>query len=178
MRIISTLIFSLAFMLAVKAQVKNTSYATATGEKVLRLEAVLPVDKATAWQYFTTDDKLKHWIAPLAHIELKTGGYIITNYDKNASLSDNSSIRLGIINYLENEMLTLKVKLNNNFPQKAQSEDQNLQEIIQLTEIDKTHTKITSSMLGWGTGPDWDKTYSFFEKGNTWTFMEILKLFK
>ncbi|MCY7361387.1 MAG: hypothetical protein LH629_04855 [Ignavibacteria bacterium] len=59
--------------------VENTSYITQTGEKVLRLEATLPVVLAEAWKLFTTDDKLKLWIAPLAHIELKTGGYILTN---------------------------------------------------------------------------------------------------
>jgi len=157
--------------------VKNTSYITSSGEKVLRLEAIIPVDKKTVWEYFTTDEKLKKWIAPLVHIELKTGGYILTNYDKDKSLSDKSSIRLGIINYLEGEMLTLKVKLNDNFPKKAQAEDQYLQEIIQLAAIDDTHTRVIASMIGWGKGPEWDQTYGFFEKGNTWTYNEILKLF-
>lgn len=172
-------LLAITFLLSAKAQdVKNTSYTDSGGERVLRLEVILPVDKATAWQYFTTDEKLRLWIAPLAHIELKTGGYIITNYDKNKTLDDKSSIKLDIINYLQGEMLTLKVKLNDNFSKKAQAEDQNLQEIIQLVEVDKTHTKIISSMIGWGQGPDWDKTYSFFVKGNEWTYKEILKLFK
>jgi hypothetical protein len=33
-------------------------------------------------------------------------------------------------------------------------------------------------MIGWGTGPEWDKTYDFFVKGNTWTFQELLNAFK
>ena len=169
---------SLCLTMARAQVVKNTSYVTSTGEKVLRLESVLPVGKKTAWEYFTTDEKLQMWIAPLVHIELKTGGYILTNYDANKSLSDTSSIRLGIINYLDGEMLTLKVKLNNDFSKKVQAEDQNLQEIIQLVAIDDTHTKVTSSMIGWGTGADWDKTYDFFVKGNIWTYNEIIKLFK
>ena len=85
--------------------VKNTSYLTASGEKVLRLEIVLPVSVQEAWQLFTKDDQLKKWIAPLAHIELRTGGYIVTNYDKNKSLTDSSSIKLGIINYIEKELM-------------------------------------------------------------------------
>ena len=44
-------------ILQLKAQdVKNTSYVTATGEKVLRLEFVLPLSKLQAWQYFTKDE--------------------------------------------------------------------------------------------------------------------------
>ncbi len=157
---------------------KNASYVTSTGEKVLKLEFVLPVDKGIAWEYFTKDEKLRQWIAPLAHIELKTGGYILTNYNKNESLRGKHMIRLNIINYIEGEMITLKVKLNSNFSKKVQSEDQNLQEIIQFSQIDNKHTKITSSMIGWGKGADWEKTYKFFVKGNEWTYNEMMKLFK
>ena len=84
---------------------KNTSYVNRSGEKVLRLEINLPVDATTAWKLFTSDGKLKKWIAPVAHIELRAGGYIVTNYDSTKDLSDNSSIKLpitalSIMNYL------------------------------------------------------------------------------
>ena len=158
--------------------VKNTSYTTQTGENVLRLEAILPVDKKEAWQLFTTDEGLKKWIAPLAHIELKTGGYILTNYDKTKSLADSSSIKLTIINYIEEEIFTLKVKLNNNFSKIVQREDGNLQEIIQFISVGPKETKIISSMIGWGRGNEWIKTYNFFVQGNTYTYEELLKLFK
>lgn len=159
-------------------KVKNTSYTTQSGEKVLRLELVLPVGRAEAWQIFTKDEQLKKWIAPLAHIELKTGGFILTNYDSTKSLSDSSSIRLGIINYIEKELLTLKVTLNDNFAKSVRNDDGNLQELIQFKEAGQGRTKIISSMIGWGTGADWDKTYDFFVKGNEWTYSEIEKLFK
>ena len=158
--------------------VKNTSYKTSSGEKVLRLELTLPIDKKAAWKLFTVDKELQKWIAPVVFVELKTGGYMLTNYDKNQSLRDSSTIELGIINYLENELITLKVNLNDNFPASVQKEDENLQELIQFVEIEKGKTKIISSMIGWGKGSDWDKTYDFFVKGNTWTYEELGKLFK
>jgi hypothetical protein len=158
--------------------ISNTSYQTASGEKVLRLEFVLPISQSDAWRYFSSDDMLAKWAAPLAHIEMRTGGYLVTNYDKSKSLSDSSSIRTTITNYIEGQLLTLKVKLNNSFPKSTQNEDQNLQEIIQLIAIDPQHTKIISSMVGWGQGQEWEQTYSFFDKGNTWTYDQLLKLFK
>ncbi|MBK9398652.1 MAG: hypothetical protein IPN55_16005 [Saprospiraceae bacterium] len=84
---------------------------------------------------------------------------------------------MDIINYLDSEMLTLKVNLNENFPQQARNEDKNLQEIIQFIDIGKGNIKIISTMVGWGQGNDWDKAYTFFEKGNEWTYKELLKLF-
>lgn len=161
-----------------EAQVENSSYINQSNERVLRLSVVVPLEVKEVWKYFSTDAKLTEWIAPLSHIELKNGGYIITNYDKTKTLSDNSSIKLGIISYIENELLILKVDLNNNFSKKLQEEDQNLQEIIQFVPMGHGKTKIISSMIGWGQGKDWDKTYNFFVKGNEWTYQELLKIIK
>jgi uncharacterized protein YndB with AHSA1/START domain len=157
---------------------KNTSYINRSGEKVLRLEINLPVDVTTAWKLFTSDEKLKKWIAPAAHIELRSGGYIVTNYDSTKDLSDSSSIKLPLTSFIDNELLVLKVILNDHFPKSVRDEDENLQEIIQFKKIDNNHTKIISSMIGWGTGDDWDKAYNFFVKGNEWTYKELLKQYK
>lgn len=156
----------------------NTSYKNESAEKVLRFECMLPIDLNTAWELFTKDNKLKKWIAPLAHIELKTGGFIITNYDKTKSLNDSNSIKLPILSYIEKELLVLKVDLNKNFPASTRKSDQNLQEVIQFIKIENKKTKIISSMIGWGDGEEWDNVYNFFLKGNEWTYQELLKIFK
>jgi uncharacterized protein YndB with AHSA1/START domain len=158
--------------------VRNTSYTNQSGERVLRLESELPIDISTAWKYFTQDEKIKMWMAPLAHIELKSGGYIVTNYDKTKSLSDSTSIVLPIIAYIDNELLILKVNLNNNFPKSARDTDEHLQEIIQFIKTDENHTNIISSMTGWGNSSDWDKTYSFFTQGNESVFTDLQNCLK
>lgn len=159
------------------AQVSNTSYVTQQGERVLQLSIVVPISLNETWKLFTTDEGLKKWIAPIAKIDMRTGGSIKTNYDSKKTIDDPSSIKLDIINYIEYQLLTLKVNLNNNFAQEARNEDKNLQELLQFEKISDKETKIISSMVGWGKGSHWDNTYAFFEKGNTWTFNEILKLF-
>jgi len=159
------------------AQVTNTSYVTQYGEKVLQFSIVVPADIPETWKLFTTDKGLKRWIAPVAKIDMRIGGSIRTNYDERKTIDDTTSIKLDIINYIEYEMLTLKVNLNNSFPQQAKNEDKNLQEIIRFVKAGDNRTKIISTMVGWGQGTHWDKAYSFFEKGNKWTFTEMLKLF-
>lgn len=157
---------------------KNTSYINQSGEKVLRLDMTLPVNLATAWELFTNDAKLKKWIAPLAHIELRSGGYIITNYDSTKQLSDSSSIKLPITSFIDKELLVLKVILNSNFAGSVRNSDSNLQEVIQFKKISDQQTQIISSMIGWGKGSDWDKAYDFFVRGNEWTYRELLKQYK
>ncbi|HEU4574931.1 MAG TPA: hypothetical protein VFS36_08000 [Chitinophagaceae bacterium] len=176
-RHIILIIFCL-MILTSQAQVTNSSYVNNYGEKVLQLSIIVPLDKMAAWELFTTDEGLKKWIAPVAKIDMKVGGSIITNYDKTKTIEDSTSIKLDIINYIQQELLTLKVNLNNNFPPSTIREDKNLQEVIQFISAGKGRTKIVSNMIGWGHGSDWDKVYAFFEKGNTWTYEEVLKLFK
>ena len=174
------IIFLLFFLpsLLLAQDVKNTSYTTTTGERVLRFETTIPVDKEEAWKLLASADGWKKWAAPVVSIDLKVGGVILTNYDTTKTVNDSSTIRLPIINYIEGEMLTLRVELNNSFSIDAQKEDQNLQEIIQIIPVGKNKTRIVSSMIGWGIGEHWDKTYDFFSKGNEWTYEQIAKLFK
>jgi uncharacterized protein YndB with AHSA1/START domain len=155
--------------------IDNTSYISSTGERVLRLESVLPLTKHEAWKLFSTEEGLKKWIAPVVSLDLKTGGEILTNYDSTKTVKDPGTIHLPIINYLDGEMLTLKVVLNNSFPEKARREDKNLQEVIQLIDVGEGRTRVISSMVGWGSGPDWDKTYEFFRRGNEWTYRQLIK---
>jgi len=164
-------------IIGIQAQVTNSSYVTKFGERALQFSIVVPAGITEVWKLFTTETGLEKWIAPVVKTNMKIGGWIRTNYDKTKTTDDTTAIQLDIINYLENEMLTLKVNLNNNFPEEAKNEDKNLQEIIQFVDMGNGKTKIISTMVGWGEGSHWDKTYSFFEKGNEWTYKEILKLF-
>jgi hypothetical protein len=171
-------VLTLVTFVTVIAQVENISYQTTNGEKVLQLSITVPIQKSEAWKLFSTDSGLVKWMAPVAKIELKTGGYIKTNYDRQKGLKDKTTIRLDIVNFLREELMTLKVNLNDKFPKEARKTDKNLQEILQFMDLGNGQTKIISSMVGWGKGEHWDKTYSFFEKGNIWTFQQILNLFK
>ncbi len=158
-------------------EVKNTSYVTSTGEKVLRIESLVPVGRSEAWKLFSTEQGLKKWIAPVVSINLKVGGEILTNYDSTKTVRDSGTIHLPILNYLEEEMMTLKIILNEKFAQTVRDEDQNLQEIIQLVDLGNGKTNIISSMIGWGKGPEWEKTYNFFVRGNEWTARNLVKVF-
>lgn len=159
-------------------EVRNTSYVTSIGEKVLRLEFVIPVEKPEAWRLFTTEEGWKKWATPVVSIDFKVGGRILSHYDKSKSVGDPGTIRLPIINYLEGEMITLKVILTETFTNKVRQEDQNLQSIIQFVDLGKGKTKVVSSMIGWGIGSDWDKTYEFFAKGNEWSYRQLVKRFR
>ncbi len=162
---------------ALAQEVRNTSYGTQSGERVLRVETVVPASTENVWKAWTAPSELSKWIAPVVAIDLKIGGTISTNYDEKATIGNAGTIQLPIINYIEKQLITLKVNLNEKFPKSTRDEDHNLQEIVQIVDLGDGKTKVVSSMVGWGTGKDWDQTYDFFARGNEWTYRQLAKYF-
>ena len=94
---------------AAAQEVRNTSYITKSGERVLRIETVVPASVENVWKAWTASQELSRWIAPVVAIDLKIGGTISTNYDEKATIGTAGTIQLLIINYLEKQIITLKV---------------------------------------------------------------------
>lgn len=169
---------TLWFVLPASAQeVRNTSATIHSTERVLRIESIVPTSPKEVWKAFATVEGLKTWAAPVVALDLRTGGTMSTHYDKKAAIGSPGTIRLGIVNYLEGEWITYKVNLTSSFAAKARAEDQNLQEIVQIVPMTNGTTKVISSMVGWGTGKEWDDAYKFFAKGNEWSYKQLVKRF-
>ncbi|MGC2467297.1 MAG: SRPBCC domain-containing protein [Candidatus Acidiferrum sp.] len=173
--IVMAAVLALSVPITAAQEVRNTSYVNKSGERVLRIETIVPGSTEDVWQAWTTPQELGRWIAPVVAIDLKIGGAISTNYDQKAVMGAAGTIRLLIINYIGKQLVTLKVNLNEKFPKITRDGDQNLQEIVQIVDLGDGRTKVVSSMVGWGTGKDWDQTYNFFARGNEWTYRQLAK---
>src|SRR5229473_6766431 len=103
-------------------EIRNTSVTNSSGERVLRIESTVPASPKEVWKALTTVDGLKTWIAPVVSIDLRIGGTLSTHYDKAAAIGSPGTIRLGIVNYLEGELMTLQVKLTKQFGEKVCAE--------------------------------------------------------
>ena len=157
--------------------IMNSSFMAANGERFLRFEIIVNTTIDETWKVIATEEGIKKWMAPVAILDLRIGGVLKTNYNEAAKIDDKGTITLGIISYIPSEILTYKITLNELFAEKCRKEDKNLQHIIQLKSLGENKTKIVSTMVGWGQGKEWDEAYTFFEKGNEWTFQKLLKTF-
>src|ERR1700737_4322786 len=92
--------------------VKTTRLRTVSGERVVRVEETLRESPGAVWLAFSTEKGLRCWIAPVVRLDLRTGGSLSTNYDKTAAIGSPGTISLVILNYVENEEITFRVKLN------------------------------------------------------------------
>ena len=158
--------------------IMNSSFIAANEERFLQFEIILNTTIAETWKLIATEEGIKKWMAPVAILDLRIGGMLKTNYNETAKIDDKGTITLGIIGYIPFEILTYKITLNELFAEKCRKEDKNLQHIIQLKSLGENKTKIISTMVGWGQGKEWDEAYTFFEKGNEWTFQKLLKSLK
>jgi len=122
------------------------------------------------WKWFSTEEGLKCWVAPLVKLDLRIGGKLQSNYDAKSSIGAAGTITLGITNYVDAELITFKVSLNDSFSELLQAEDGNLQEVIRLDTLPNGGTRVISTMVGWGIGPEWDRAADFFVKGNAYSY--------
>jgi len=160
-----------------RPQVITTTPRTASGERVVRVETLLRQSPERVWKAFATEEGLRCWIAPVVHLDLRTGGMLLTNYDSAAAVGGPGTISLEIMNYVENEEITFRVKLNDRFSERLRREDGHLQEVVELQRQGDGGTKVVSSMVGWGDGEEWDRAFDFFARGNAWSYQSLVKCF-
>ena len=153
--------------------VKASTTLNANGERVVRVETTLATSPEATWAWFATEPGLSCWAAPLVKLDLRSGGSLQTNYDKAAGIGGPGTITLGILNVVDAELLTFKVRLTEAFPAALRAQDERLQEVIQLQRLPNGGTRVVSTMVGWGTGPEWDKLLGFFVKGNEWSYRKL-----
>jgi uncharacterized protein YndB with AHSA1/START domain len=160
--------------------VYNKSFIASNGERFLRYEITLEQPIQTVWDAFTIEKEITTWMVAIAKLDLRIGGSMRTAYSLDARLEDPGTTVLSIPSYIPLEMLIYRFELGNNneFPEKCRNEDENMQEILQFQSLGENKTKIVSTMVGWGTGEEWDIVYGHFEEWQQWTFEWLVKRFK
>jgi len=159
------------------AQVKNTSFVTPSGERVLRHEITIDANLSDVWNAMTTSEGLMSFMAPMVHMELKTGGVFDSNYRVGSKPGDPDTIHNQVLNYLPMEMFSIKVGLTKQFPARPR-ETGTLFAVLTFKEAGDRKVLVTESMLGWGDGDDWKQVYDFFGRGNAYTLGELARRFE
>ena len=55
-------------------EVKNASYKTAEGNRIVRLETELKCSLDEAWELFATTEGLRSWMTPVVEVDFSNGG--------------------------------------------------------------------------------------------------------
>lgn len=143
---------------------------------ILRWECVVDGSLDEVWDAFTTKEGIESWMVPVAEIDLRVGGTLKTNYDKEAGIGGPGTIVHHILSFEPKRMITSRFDAPEN-AQVAKIAEKSWG-ITYFDAIDADHTRITLVSCGYGEGPEWDKARAFFEKGNAWTLDKLKQKFK
>jgi hypothetical protein len=73
-------------------------------------------------------------------------------------------------------MFSIKIGLTDQFPA-APRQAGTLFSVLEFEDLGNHKVKVSESTIGWKPGPDWDKTYQFFDRGNAYTLKKLQQRF-
>lgn len=174
MRLMPLLLFA---SLLPAQEIKDTSFHAPNGERVQRIEMVVPATLKEVWDTVSTSQGWMSFMAPVVDMELKTGGKFQSNYRVGAKPGDPGMISNTVLAYVPMQMFAMKIGLTDAFPKEVR-EANTLFSVLTMEEAGPKQVKLTETMVGWQEGPGWDRTWKFFEQGNRYTFAELYKRFQ
>ncbi|HVP42289.1 MAG TPA: SRPBCC domain-containing protein [Terriglobales bacterium] len=146
------------------------------GDRILRTEAVVHAPVSEVWKAFTSKEGVQAWMVPVAEVDLRLGGTLKTNYNPQAKIGDPGTIVHHILSYEPERMLTTRFTAPETAPDWAKVA-QATWAVYRFEPISPQETRVTVTMLGWGTGAAWEESYDHFRRGNEWELQQLVKHF-
>jgi hypothetical protein len=106
-------------------------------------------------------------------LDLRSGGNMRVQPAPKKAIGAPGTVHLDILTVVEPDIIIYRTHLPDSFPAKVRAEDQGLQEVVQLLPQGEGQTKIVSSMIGWGTSPEWSQVYTYYAKGNAKSYDKL-----
>ena len=142
------------------------------GERVLCQTVVVPAPAAEVWALLSTSEGWRSWAAPVAELELRSGGRLETSYNPSAAIGDPANIRNRVLAYTPERLLVIQIAdPPPGFPHPDLARQ--LSTALELEPLDATHTQVRATMMGFGDEPGFDQLYAFFERGNAFTLTKL-----
>jgi len=157
--------------------VTETSFTAPDGTRTLQHTAVIAAPVAILWRAFTDTQEFQRWSAPVAAIDLRTGGSLEASYDPKVKLGERDTIRHRIVTYLPEKLVVFQ---NIQAPTGLKDGDLLAQTvtIIQYEPLGPASTRVTISSTGWKDTPVWKRLYAFFQGGNAQTLGQMKKVYE
>jgi uncharacterized protein YndB with AHSA1/START domain len=152
--------------------VTNSSYVESNGDRAIQLSVDVAAPAREVFGAFTTSEGFASWAVPVAHVELRVGGFIEASYDASAKLGDPGNIRNEILAYVPDRLLVIR---NQQAPPGFADPElfRHTSTVIEFAATDATHTHVTITNAGYGSGDRWDTLYRHFEWGDAYTLAEL-----
>ncbi len=148
--------------------------STKTPELVLIQEFTVKSPIDSVWNAYTTKKGWENWAVPLAEVDLKVGGTIKTNYNKDGQIGDSTTIVTHIINYVPKRLLTIQAEITDNFPEFMKEDAKDFYNVIYFAELKNGYTNVQSFGIGYKNNPKYLSLMNYFIPANEKTLMNLI----
>lgn len=157
--------------------VANSSFVEPGGARAIQLSVDVPAPPREVFAAFTTSEGFSSWATPVAHVDLRIGGFIEASYDPNSRIGDPGNIRNEIVAYIPDRLLVIR---NVQAPPGFADPElfRRTATVIEFAPRDTSHTHVVLTNAGYGTGKQWDTLYRHFEWGDAYTLAELKSRFE
>jgi uncharacterized protein YndB with AHSA1/START domain len=159
-------LFALALLSSAQATVLDTSFKDASGARILQESVLVSAAPSEVWRAFTTDAGFARWAAPVAHIVPGNGGSIEFALDARGKIGDPMNVRHRIDVYQPDALLIF----HNEFVPEGGPFDPaafgKVRTMLTFQDVGMGQTKVTETVIGFGSGPAYDGLYGHLRDGN------------
>ena len=138
----------------------SASAATPAAERVLRAEVDLSSPMHTVWTWWTTEEGIKSFLSAGARIDPRVDGELDVLFSPDKPAGQRGAEGLRILAFEPPRRLLFTWNAPPQFPD---IRTQRTVVEIRLAPSAGGGTRLTFLHWGWGTGPEWDQAYEYFD---------------
>lgn len=138
----------------------KSSGAIAGAERALVKTVTVHAPVKDVWRAWTTKEGMKEFLGVNSNIELRFGGRYEILFSDEPPVGAQGSEGCQVLSYVPEKMLSFSWNAPPSLPAMR-----NHRTFVVLTFDEKQgDTTVELRHAGWGTGPDWDRAYAYFDK--------------
>ena len=141
-------------------------FAAFAEERILHKEIVVAAPVAEAWRAWASKEGAESFFAPEAVIEARPDGAYDIHMNPYAEPGMKGADGMRVLGVQENRMISFTWNAPPSLPEARR---QRTVVIVRTEPVDETHTRVSLSQVGWGTGGEWDKAFDYFDRA--WGFV-------
>ena len=131
--------------------------------KSLSKEKIINHSLSETWKKWTTEQGMKSFVVEDCKIELKVGGFYELYFTTDVPEGLRGSEGCRVLSYIPEKMLSFSWNAPPTIPT-IRALGSVAWVVIELEAISPQETLVKLQHLGFGEGPEWDKTYAYFDK--------------
>lgn len=130
-------------------------------ERAIDKEMVVPATLDAAWAAWTTREGIISFFAPDAMIDAKVGGPFQIYINPFGEPGMKGADEMRFLAVQPKQMISFDWNAPPSLPE---ARAQRTFVIVRFAAVDDKNTKVTLHHTGWGTGGEWDKAYTYFDR--------------